>query len=73
MNDNYIKVKDHPNLVRDKNSSAVLNTNRKDLDKYREEREQRLKMNRNIQKIDNLEKDISEIKSLLKILLGQKQ
>jgi hypothetical protein len=73
MNDNYIKVKDNPNLVRDKNSSAVLNTNRKDLDKYREEREQRLKMNRNIQKIDNLEKDISEIKSLLKILLGQKQ
>lgn len=72
MSENYLKVKDHPNLVRDKNSSAVLNTNEKDLDKYREERHQKLKMNRNIQKIESLERDITEIKSLLKMLVGQK-
>ena len=35
----YIKVKDHPDLVRDKRSGAILNTNKSELDKYIEKRD----------------------------------
>jgi len=62
MNRDYVKIEDNPNLVRDKDSNAVLNT---DLDALQKNR-----MKRNIDRqrddeISELKKEMSEIKSLL--------
>ena len=44
--ENYIKVKDHPNLVRDSQSNAILNVDNISLNKYKQERDRLLKINR---------------------------
>jgi hypothetical protein len=58
----YVKVKDNEDLVRDKNNSAILNVDADALSKYKMRREQERKRN---EEIDELKKDVSEIKSLL--------
>ena len=65
----FAKVKDHDNLVRDMNSKAVLNTDRAGLQEYYQKRdvakkEQSEKIETK-QRIENIEKDMSEIKELL--------
>ena len=65
----FAKVKDHDNLVRDMNSKAVLNTDRAGLQEYYQKRdvakkEQSDKIETK-QRIDKIEKDMSEIKELL--------
>lgn len=61
---NLYKVENHPDLVKDMNSKAVLNTNYAALLEYK--RKQTM-----IQDIDNLKSDMSEIKELLnKIVLS---
>lgn len=66
---NYIKVKDHPGLVRDSRSKAILNTNDAALAKYREERDKQLRIQRAIEDVDGLKQDVDEIKAMLKKLL----
>lgn len=66
---NYIKVKDHPGLVRDSQSKAILNTNDIALAKYREERDKQLRIQRAIEDVDGLKQDVDEIKAMLKKLL----
>jgi len=68
----FLKVKDNKDLVRHVHSSAVLNTNAKELNKYREEREQKLKLKKLIEENQQLKDDVEEIKALLKQLIGQK-
>lgn len=67
--DNYIKVKDNPTLVRDKNSNAILNVDNAALHKYKMERDKILAEKRKEQQlIDDVQqnkKDIQEIKQLL--------
>ncbi len=58
----YVKVKDNYDLVRDKENSAILNVDADALSKYKMRREQERKRN---EEIDTLKKDVSEIKSLL--------
>jgi len=58
----YVKVKDNDDLVRDKNNSAILCVDMDALSKYKMRREQERKRN---EEIDELKKDVSEIKSLL--------
>lgn len=58
----YVKVKDNDDLVRDKNNSAILSVDTDALSKYKMRREQERKRN---EEIDELKKDVSEIKSLL--------
>jgi len=58
----YVKVKDNDDLVRDKTNSAVLNVDADALSKYKMRREQERKRN---EEIDELKRDVSEIKSLL--------
>lgn len=70
MND-FLKVRENQDLIRSKESKAILNINDKSLAKYKEEREERLKLNRVISETENLKSDISEIKYLLRELLGQ--
>lgn len=54
--------------VRDVNSKAVLNTNKKALDNYKITRKR--KMNE-IEDINNMKKDIAELKEMIKTLLGK--
>jgi hypothetical protein len=56
------KVRDHKNLVRALSNKAVLNSDCDSLDKYREDRDR-------VRRLDRLEADMSEIKSLLTRLL----
>jgi len=68
MGKQYLKIEDNPNLVRDKTSNAVLNTDMDALQKY--------KMKRNIERqrdseISELKTEMSEIKSLLYQLVNK--
>ncbi len=66
---NHIKVQGHDNLVRDPHSKAILNTDVAGLQRYLAERDiaekQRREKQELVEKVDNLEKDMSEIKNML--------
>ena len=71
---NYHKVKDNSDLVRDPDTGAILNTNSLDYDKYVAQRKVK---NKEHEKTENIERDIStlrqeldEIKSLLRELVN---
>ena len=66
----FVKVKDHDNLVRDPLSNGIINTNNSDYDEYisrrdaaKEAKDSELTMKEDL---DNLKGEINEIKSLLK-------
>ena len=65
----FAKVKDHDNLIRDMNSKAVLNTDRAGLQENYEKRDSAKKEQsekiETKQRIERIEKDMSEIKELL--------
>jgi flagellar biosynthesis/type III secretory pathway chaperone len=67
-----LKVKDNKDLVRLKDSKAVLNVNTKQLDKYKQDREEKLKLKNLFDDNEKIKNDIDEIKSLLRQLIGQK-
>jgi hypothetical protein len=66
------KIIDHPDLIRDMESKAVLAS---DLDKYQQHK-QRKHFLKNVmnqgEEIENLKKDISEIKEMLLMLTKDK-
>jgi hypothetical protein len=66
------KVKDNKDLVRLKDSKAILNINSKELDKYKQDREEKLKLQKLFEENNQLKNDVEEIKSLLRQLIGQK-
>jgi len=68
----YIKVKGRDHLIRDPKTNSIINTNMSEYEEYLSRRNSRLE---DIQKIQNLEKDLNsirddldEIKFLLKNL-----
>jgi hypothetical protein len=65
----HIKVQGHDNLVRDSHSKAILNTDVAGLQRYLAERDiaekQRREKQELVEKVNNLEKDMSEIKNML--------
>lgn len=71
MTKRYLPVKDHPNLVKDMNTGAVININKKEIQKRREYKEKIREEREKINKIDKLEEDIDEIRSLLHQLVGK--
>jgi len=66
----YVQIESNSSLIRDIDNRALLNTNREELITYYTERDLKLKEfedKKLIQeKVDNLEKDITEIKDMLK-------
>lgn len=66
----YLKVRDHENLVRDSHSKAILNTDRTALENYYAqlafEKKQKLDKENTENRLTTLEQDMSEIKDLLK-------
>jgi hypothetical protein len=67
----YIKVKDHSNLMRDKSSKGIVNCDSNELNKYKQERDYKMKVARVVQEHDAMKNDINEIKDMLRTLLGK--
>lgn len=69
----YLKIEDVPDLVKDTRSGAILNTNVRALEAYRKTREKSNEVQELKTKVLSLEKNISEIKSLLTAVLSEKK
>jgi hypothetical protein len=72
----YLKVKDHSNLVRDPESNGIINTNKSAYNQYVTRRNAK---NEEVNKAQNMEEDlanlkgeINEIKDLLRQLVQSK-
>jgi len=74
MNNEFVKVKDHQNLLRDPFSNGIINTNKSEYDEYiaRRDAAEKAKESELTMKedLDNLKGEINEIKSLLKELVN---
>ena len=72
-NFDFVKVKDHKDLVRDPVSNGIVNTNQSEYDEYIARRDAATKSKENEvtmkEDLDNLKGEINEIKSLLKELV----
>jgi len=68
----HINVKNHAGLVREKESTAILNVDTNEYNKYISQRQARLKSHQRIEDVESdlasLKDDINEIKFLLKAL-----
>jgi hypothetical protein len=69
----YVPVEGYPNLVRDKESGAILNTNSDAIHQAREQKkirqQKKLQEKTDRERLSSLESDISEIKEALNLLL----
>ena len=67
-----MKIEGHPNLIKDENSNAILNTNYSEYDNYIQSRAKRKQKTDRIDNMENdlksLKDDINEIKTLLRAL-----
>lgn len=61
----YLRVQDCPDLVREKRSKAVLNTNQSELNKYKQVRDEKLKLKSLIEEQEKIKSDLDEIKTIL--------
>ena len=60
-----IRVEGHKNLYRDENSGAIINTDSHGFSQYKKSRNIRLTQK---EEIDDMKKDIEEIKNLLRLI-----
>jgi hypothetical protein len=67
----HIRVSDCPDLVREKQSKAILNTNQSELNKYKQTRDEKLKLRSLIEEQQKIRSDLDEIKNILYKLMGQ--
>lgn len=65
----YAKVKENPELIRDMNSKAVLNTNLTALQAYKKKREKQHEIQSAVEDINNMKQDINELKTLMQRIL----
>lgn len=68
--DDYVKVRGSPGLVRDPRTNAILNTDQSIIARQKQRLNTLKKEKALDDKINNLEKDLSEIKELLKKLVS---
>jgi len=67
----YAKVKDNPELIRDMQSKAVLNTNLSALESYKKKREKQQELSSAIADINNMKQDINDLKTLMQRILDK--
>jgi len=72
MKHKFLKVVDRKDLIRETDSKALLNTDLKELNKYKEERIERMRLKQIVDENEDMKRELQEIKSLLKALIGQK-
>lgn len=74
MNDNYLKVEGHNNLLRDPNTNAIINTNMSEYEQYLARRKTKTEDNEKIQNLEgelaSIKGDIDEIKNLLRSFIN---
>ena len=63
---NLIPVEGHSSLVRDNDSKSIINTDRNLYNSYMSQRERKLK---EIEGIETLKSDVSDIKKMLSIII----
>ena len=71
MNIKYLKVEDENNLIRDTYSKAILNTDTSALKRHETRMKLQEKEKNRENEINNLKKEISEIKELLLTLISK--
>ena len=67
-----LQVKDRPELVKDEETKAVLNTDTASLDAYRKRREAQREVKTMCDEIDDIKNDIADIKSLLREIINNR-
>ena len=75
MSDNHVQVENHPDLVRDKHSHAIINKNRSAYEQAKrratEAQKARDEIRNATREINNIKSEMHEIKSLLKELVSK--
>jgi hypothetical protein len=66
-----LKVKDHPGLIRDPYSKAIINTDLNALQEHRKKIQFENTVKENNQKINKMENDMAEIKAMLNMLISK--
>ena len=64
----YFKIEGEQDLVKDKETGAILNTNMDSLSAYKQKRKKDIEQKN---RIDKMENDIGDIKSMLKELINK--
>ena len=67
----YAKVKENPELIRDMDSKAVLNTNLTALQAYKKKREKQQEIQSAVDDINNLRQEVNELKTLMQRILDK--
>jgi hypothetical protein len=67
----YAKVKENPELIRDMDSKAVLNTNLTALQAYKRNREKQQEIDSAVEDINNLRQEVNELKTLMQRILDK--
>lgn len=67
----YIRVKDQKNLVRDRETQAILNTDLAAVRRHEQRVRNEMKEQSHLNEINNLKAEISEMKQLLKQLASK--
>jgi len=65
------RVKDHPSLMKDTETNAVISTDEAQLRAYKKKKNQIREMEQMKSKQDSLETEVSEMKDMLKTILGK--
>ena len=69
----YLKVESNPNLLRDKNSQAIINNNLNEFDQFIKESKNKYNEKKEIETlksdVNTMKNDLDEIKSLLKTIV----
>ncbi len=73
----HSKIEGHPDLIRDTETNAILNSNRSEYEKYlitaQIKKLQQTKVEKIEEELDTLKGDMTEIKELLKTVLSKFQ
>jgi hypothetical protein len=65
----FAKVKEHRDLIRDMNSKALLNVDKEALSAHKIRRQEQQKTKQIFQDVEELKKDVSDIKNLMHRIL----
>jgi predicted adenine nucleotide alpha hydrolase (AANH) superfamily ATPase len=63
------KVKENPDLVRDMNNQAILNTNVDALSAYKKRRQKEKEVTESLNDINTMKQDINDLKTLMQRIL----
>jgi predicted adenine nucleotide alpha hydrolase (AANH) superfamily ATPase len=67
----FAKVKENPDLVRDMNTQAILNTNVDALKAYKKRRQKEKDISDSMNDINTMKQDINDLKTLMQRILDK--